>query len=278
MNNNIDVFTVLKELNRISGFRVVLYGADFKEIASYPPQIHPFCQLVQSDAGGKERCLRCDGNAFLHARKTGKPYFYPCYFGLCEVVAPLYHFGILSGFLMMGQVRISDTEDPLRFLRLASECVSDGEALEKAVAALPTVDRKLIESYVTIMTVCAEYITHSGKISPPSNGLTSQVRRYINANYDKKITLEQLCRRFQCSKTTLMTTFKKECYQTVVGYINQVRLERAAKMLETTQEPINDIAVACGFCDQCYFSKLFSKKYGVNPSRYRKENTVNGKK
>lgn len=272
MANNIEIFTVLKELNRISGFRVVLYGADYKEIASYPPRSQAFCRLVQGDGSVKDRCLRCDGNAFHEARKTGKPYFYTCYFGLCEVVAPLYHFGVLSGFLMMGQVRIAQQGEHRRLLRLASDYVKDPELLNKAVNQLPVVERDLIDSYVNVMTICAEYITLSGKLGPPSNGLTAQVRKYINLNYSKKITLEGLCKHFKCSKTTLMTAFKKESYQTVVGYINEVRLERSLNLLQNTEESISDIALACGFCDQCYFSKLFTKRYGINPSRYRKEN------
>ena len=269
MANNIDIVTVLKELYNISGFRVSLHGADFAEIAAFPPGISAFCSLVQKDKNIRERCLRCDSDAYFQAKKTGKPFIYRCDFGLCEAVAPLYHFGILSGYLMMGQVRCEESNDRLRLIAMASEYVKDKTALERAVDALPVYEQKKIAGYVNIMTICAEYITLSGKLSPPSKDFSSQIRKYINANYNKKITLDSLCKRFKCSKSTLMNTFKKECFQTVVEYITDVRLSNAVKMLEGKEDSINDIAVACGFCDQCYFSKMFSKRFGMTPSKYR---------
>lgn len=271
MEHNIEISTVLEQLYNVSGFRVVLYGADFREIAAYPPQSRPYCILLQKEGGVKEKCHRCDGNAFMQAKLSGKACFYRCSFGLFEAVAPLYHFGLLSGYLMMGQVRVDDGSDRSALISLACEYVKDRAAVEKAVDALPIVSRKTFDGFVTIMTICAEYITLSGKVSPPSKGFSAQVRRYINANYNKKISLDQLCRHFKCSKSTLMTTFKRDCFETVVSYINNVRMEHAVRMLESKELSVNEIALACGFCDQCYFSKLFVKKYHMTPTKYRRQ-------
>lgn len=269
MNSMIDIATVLKELYTISGFRVSVHGTDFSEIVAYPETICDFCSLIQNDLRNKEKCLRSDGEAFIQARKTGKPFVYNCSFGLWEAVAPLYHFGVLSGYLMMGQVRLDTDNSDVRLIELCSRYSAGDEEAKRAVASLPVIQRSRLDSYLNIMTICAEYITLTGKLVPVSRSLASQVRRYVNANYAKKITLDELADQFKCSKSTLMNVFKRDCNQTIINYINNVRMDHAITMLENGEESINDIANACGFCDQCYFSKLFMRKFSMTPTRYR---------
>jgi two-component system response regulator YesN len=50
-----------------------------------------------------------------------------------------------------------------------------------------------------------------------------------------------------------------------------MRLERAKKLLENNTLTVSEIALGCGFSDQSYFSKVFSSKYGISPTDYRKE-------
>ena len=54
-------------------------------------------------------------------------------------------------------------------------------------------------------------------------------------------------------------------------FINNFRLEKAKELLNNGLQTISEIAFACGFSDPGYFSKLFTKKYGVSPLAYRGE-------
>ena len=56
---------------------------------------------------------------------------------------------------------------------------------------------------------------------------------------------------------------------TVNDYITEVRLGEAMRMLLAGGQTIGEIALATGFSDQSYFSKVFSAKYGMPPSEYR---------
>ena len=269
MNAMIDLRTVLRELCGISGFRVSVHGTDFIETAACPESVCDFCRLVKTDPENHEKCIKSDGEAFSVARRTGRPYIYTCPFGLCEAVAPLYHFGVLSGYLMMGQVRTDGSKSDAELARAAAPFCADAAQARRAVSVIPFVDRDRLESYVNIMTICAEYITLTGKLVPVSKSVSSQIRKYINANYSRRITLDDLAAHFRCSKSTLMGSFKRDCSQTIVGYITEVRMKHAVSMLESADCSINDIALACGFCDQCYFSKTFSRKFKMTPSAYR---------
>ena len=52
-------------------------------------------------------------------------------------------------------------------------------------------------------------------------------------------------------------------------YIRNLRLERAAELLRTTQLPIAEISIRTGFATSRYFSKCFRDKYGMLPSEFR---------
>jgi len=52
-------------------------------------------------------------------------------------------------------------------------------------------------------------------------------------------------------------------------YLNKVRIEEAKSLLEHTDYSIMEIAVACGYSDQSYFTKVFKKATGITPKQYR---------
>ena len=101
------------------------------------------------------------------------------------------------------------------------------------------------------------------------------VRKYLHKNYNNKISLDELCFRFGCCKSSIMNNFKKEFNVTVTDYLTAIRMEKAEEYILTTEKSIKEIALSCGFSDQNYFSRLFSKKYGRSPTQYR--NYMTGK-
>jgi len=50
-------------------------------------------------------------------------------------------------------------------------------------------------------------------------------------------------------------------------------MEKAAKMLRETSDPITEISYSVGFQDTNYFSKMFRRKYNDSPREYRRKNT-----
>lgn len=54
------------------------------------------------------------------------------------------------------------------------------------------------------------------------------------------------------------------------GYILQMRLDRAKRMLASTETPVGDVATKCGFPEMSYFSRIFKQTFRMTPSQYRK--------
>ena len=63
--------------------------------------------------------------------------------------------------------------------------------------------------------------------------------------------------------------FRQVTGMTFKEYLNRVRVEEAERLLTNTDYPIIDIAVACGYRDQSYFTTVFKKYTGLTPRQYR---------
>ncbi|MBQ1260885.1 MAG: PocR ligand-binding domain-containing protein [Clostridia bacterium] len=256
MINKEDIVGVLKELYRITGFRVSLHDMNYEEIAAYPEGKLKFCIDVQKTHEELAKCVACDKLACKRANEKKDTFIYKCRHGFTEAVSPLYNFGSLTGYLMMGQVIASDDADGL------SEAVRDSGA--------PTVPTDMISSYIKIMTICARYLTLSNAIPSIRPTLAELARNYIHQNYPKKFTIPDMCDSIGCSKTALLTAFKSKYGTTVNSYITELRLNMAQRLLDYGDRSIGEVARETGFSDQSYFSKVFSAKFGTSPSDYAK--------
>jgi AraC-like DNA-binding protein len=272
MSNSIELSTVLEDLHNISGFRISIYDTDLREIAAYPESLSGFCSLIQETKCAKEFCLKNDREAFKIAQEKQEIYFYRCKFGLYEAVAPIYHFGVLSGYLMMGQT-IDDLPDSKYYIfQQSSKYLKDTSNLYCEIEKLTCTSKSKILSCISIMNICAQYITLNNHLNLTDKNLAHEIKKYINENFHKKISVNFLCKTFFCSRSTLFNTFKKAYNKTINEYLTKIRLENSLELLNNYNYSINYIATHCGFSDQNYFSKVFSKNYNLSPSEYRNKN------
>lgn len=93
---------------------------------------------------------------------------------------------------------------------------------------------------------------------------------YINSCFSQDISLASVAGQIHTSATYLSTLFKKEMNQTFSQYLTQIRLNNSRKLLRETHLSITEIAMACGFSSQSYFTKIFRETYGLTPGFYRK--------
>lgn len=99
-----------------------------------------------------------------------------------------------------------------------------------------------------------------------------KIRHYIDTNYEKDISLTTLSKHFFISKYQISRLFKKQFEINYSDYILKVRMEAAEMMLRNSKEKIDDIAKRAGFEETSYFSRVFSKYFGMSPGEYRKKN------
>ena len=116
-------------------------------------------------------------------------------------------------------------------------------------------------------------------------GEISYIRKanaYIMDNYNRKITIDEIAKYVDISKSYLEHQYKKQMGQTILSFINVLRVQKAGKLLVNSNASINDIAVAVGYKDKNQLNYEFKKIIGITPREYRKRNNntidfVNGK-
>lgn len=70
----------------------------------------------------------------------------------------------------------------------------------------------------------------------------------------------------------LSSLFHKTTGVTIKNYINNLKLDYAHKLIETTASNISEIAWSCGFQDDSYFAKIFKKRFNIFPAAVRNSN------
>lgn len=95
--------------------------------------------------------------------------------------------------------------------------------------------------------------------------------KYIDSNYNKKISTLELSNQIHLSSFHFCRLFKQITGKTSVEYINEIRLQKSIEMMKNHNMNITEIASHCGFDNINYFSRLFKKHYKISPSKYRKQ-------
>lgn len=96
-----------------------------------------------------------------------------------------------------------------------------------------------------------------------------QVVGYVLRNYDKAIRVTDLAEMIHLSVSQFDRRFKAVYHMTPQQYLLRVRLHASCHELLASSASIAQIATACGFYDQSYFTKQFRKHLGVSPTEYR---------
>lgn len=94
---------------------------------------------------------------------------------------------------------------------------------------------------------------------------------YINSHFGENISADDLSAAIHVSKGYVSRLFSEIKGETPNKYIKNVRLKKAAKMLEETDMNITEVALKCGFDDSNYFARVFKRKFGKSPRSYRAE-------
>lgn len=93
---------------------------------------------------------------------------------------------------------------------------------------------------------------------------------YIQANYNRDICLDDLCKLVNMNRTTLNQKFRQQYNCTCMEFLLRFRLKMAQELLSNTNMKISEIAENCGFKYDSYFARQFTKKLGITPAAYRK--------
>ncbi|HEY5917330.1 MAG TPA: helix-turn-helix domain-containing protein [Chryseolinea sp.] len=96
-----------------------------------------------------------------------------------------------------------------------------------------------------------------------------KAQQFIESNFQEKITVDQLASMFAIGRRNPERRFKKATSNTVVEYIQRVKMEAAKMNLESSRENVNEVMYKVGYTDTKAFRNTFKRITGLSPVQYR---------
>ncbi len=203
-----------------------------------------------------EKTVLSEGNAYLI------PSGYSFDYGCEKRMEHIFFHVVLSSF---------DGLDILRSVEKPISCpfsnVPDG------VLDFGTVVNSLnTESFITASLY--SLLSQNG-IALEMNRYSKEVKRaieYIRSNLSIQLNIRSVAENAFAAPSTLTRNFRRETGMSIGEYIDSQVFRESERLLKSTDMTALEISEILGFCDQFYFSRKFSEKYGISPSKYRRFN------
>jgi len=93
---------------------------------------------------------------------------------------------------------------------------------------------------------------------------------YMEQHLQRPITNAALADWVHLHPQSLLRLFKRELGQSPQAYLKQLRVDRARWLLQMTNDSIESVAAATGFCDRYHLTKVFAQVTGQTPARFRR--------
>ena len=132
--------------------------------------------------------------------------------------------------------------------------------------------RELRGWFVEKFRVCAANIRT--KKDEHENRLVRRALEYIQENYRRDLSLDELSKELDISPYYFSKLFKEETGSNFVEYLTNLRMSRAQELLKDERCSMKEICLEVGYSDPNYFSRIFKKNFGVTPTEYREREKV----
>lgn len=271
-----------------TGLAVVVVNIHGEEI-SERFNFTSFCKKMRRDPELYSRCKMSDRCGGLEASKDNKPCIYRCHAGLTDFSIPLIIAGNLVGFVLCGQVRVTNDVTMEDIQKVDQHWLTDLE-LQQAYENIPMVDFSKVMASADLLKLIVDncikkhlnFIVINDNASPEPDKTKSTVAydakikkalRYIDSHFSEDLRLEDVAAHVYLSPYYFSKLFKKQLGIGFNAYVTQQRMNNAKQMLEHSDWSIASIAKNLGFSQTSYFCKVFRQTFQITPQMYR-ENLV----
>lgn len=274
-----ELYEYILFLREDKGLRVSLHPMEFDRVIctsklhQFKLHENPYCLFIGTHSALHQHCVdkqrrvfeRCQSGAFCGT----------CFAGVKEYVYPIRSDKANIGFICVSGYR--DEQAASYHKRIAAKYGLDHEKLKQSYAGLralpsPQETAVLIAPLQRMLELC--YMKTAVLPHAAENALCEKVMYYLQLHHTRRITIEELCEQFYCSRSSISHRFKQYTGQTITHYVNTLRIEDAKSLLSSTPMSIGAISATIGFENSNYFSNVFTKAVGLSPSRYRHQHPV----
>ena len=212
-----------------------------------------------------EDCLKA-----VHAqvRRSSAPFCKSCWKGVLELVVPIERESRVVLVLYAGPFRKKGAEKPECDLRLSARCI-------KHFRELPEWSEEKAEELTSVLRLFGQGLLEQlGEMTDQeSSGTREQIiKKFIIDNSHRQLTLAELAEVLHLSLSRAGHAVREELGMTFHEAVMCERMNRAANLLATHYKiALSDVAVITGFRDAHYFTRCFTRHFGMPPRAYQKK-------
>ncbi len=254
---------IIEDIHILTGISISILDTEYNVITTTQKQ--EFCSLLHTMEKESRYCTECDKKILSQCLSTKKLERHICKNGLYDCAMPIIKYDSVIAFVIMGQARSADSPDPLSFLPHTD--LGKAGKLKQLYAQTPFMTENQLAGLYDLLP----HILFNDAIEIVYDPFVNKVIEYIDTNLHRKITIDELCKKFHVSVNCLYEAFRSNINNTVTGYINEQRIRKAKELLEQTKDSVYQIAEKVGVDNYTYFCKLFKKLEGLTPTEYRKK-------
>lgn len=96
-----------------------------------------------------------------------------------------------------------------------------------------------------------------------------EVEKFIIRNYDKDLTINNIAEHVYLTPTYLCHLYRKTTGKTLNQFILEVKMNKSKRLITDTSLKISEISEKVGYANQNYFTRTFTRYFGINPSTFR---------
>ncbi len=202
----------------------------------------------------------CDGRAALEILSK-----VPVNLVLLDLMMPE-----VDGFGVLAQMREWEATRETAVIVLTSKTLTEADMVRLNRGVAMVMSKGLYGAHEMLGHIEAA-LARSLRLGSDSQRLVRKAMAYIHENYSGSLTRESLARHVNVSDGHLARCFRQETGLTPMIYLNRYRVHQAQTLLATTRQSVTAIALACGFSDVNYFSRVFRQETNQSPLSYRRK-------
>lgn len=108
------------------------------------------------------------------------------------------------------------------------------------------------------------------KEAPHADSVVREAEALLKEVYLEPNAVARAVGRSRVPERTLKRRFKSATGLSIMDYVQNLRIERAKQLLETTRMTVDEVSIACGYDNASFFRRLFRDRCGLAPADYRR--------
>ena len=224
-----------------------------------PATLEMHVRIVQSQLGTHQVLRARNGREALAQMQQQRPDLV-----LLDLMMPE-----LDGFGVLEAMREKESTRDIPVIVLTGQILTEKEMARLNRGVATVLGKGLFSVDETLSHIDAA-LARKRKLGSETQRLVRQAMAYLHEHYAEQISRDDLAHHLGLNGDYLTLCFGKEVGMTPIAYLNRYRVNQAKVLLAESDKNVKEVAMAVGFTDSGYFSRVFRRQVGVSPDAFRR--------